>query len=164
MGFSWYSVQRYVIKFVSDLRQASGFLLVLGTTLCDKVCQWLAAGQWVSPCTSSTNKTDRHTITQLLLKVAFFLKHPKPNPNWWKREKNFYMFTSNNISCKHIRTYRIEIKCQIFNFLHLKKKSTFKYWRFVIWPFNFNCLSSNPIYSVHYAYEMAYQRVKYSAL
>jgi hypothetical protein len=31
------------------------------TTLCDKVCQWLAAGRWFSPGipVSSTNKTDR---------------------------------------------------------------------------------------------------------
>ena len=44
---------------------------VLDTTLCDKVCQWLAAGQWFSPNTlvSSTNKTDRHD--EILLKVAF---------------------------------------------------------------------------------------------
>ena len=43
---------------------------VLDTTLCDKVCQWLAAGQWFSLGTpvSSTNKTDRHDITEILLK------------------------------------------------------------------------------------------------
>ena len=42
------------------------------TTLCDKVCQWLATGRWFSPgCpVSSTNKTDRHNITEILLKVA----------------------------------------------------------------------------------------------
>ena len=42
------------------------------TTLCDKVCQWLATGRWFSPCpsVSSTNKTDRHDITKILLKVA----------------------------------------------------------------------------------------------
>ena len=42
------------------------------TTLCDKVCQWLATGQWLSPGSplSSTNKTDRHDITEILLKVA----------------------------------------------------------------------------------------------
>ena len=33
------------------------------TTLCDKVCQWLAT-------VSSTNKTDRHDITEILLKGA----------------------------------------------------------------------------------------------
>jgi len=46
---------------------------VLDTTLCDiKVCRWLATGQWFSPGTpvSSTNKTDRHNITEILLKVA----------------------------------------------------------------------------------------------
>jgi hypothetical protein len=41
-----YSIQHYVIKFVSDLLQDGGTLV------------------------SSTNKTDRHDITELLLKVA----------------------------------------------------------------------------------------------
>jgi hypothetical protein len=43
---------------------------VLDTTLCDKVCQWLATGRWFSPdnSVSSTNKTDRHDITEILLK------------------------------------------------------------------------------------------------
>jgi hypothetical protein len=42
------------------------------TTLCDKVCQWPATGWWFSPGppVSSTNKTDRHDITEILLKVA----------------------------------------------------------------------------------------------
>ena len=42
------------------------------TTLCDKVCQWLATGLWFSPSTlvSSTNKTDCYDITEILLKVA----------------------------------------------------------------------------------------------
>jgi len=45
---------------------------VLNTALCDKVCQWLAAGRWFSPGTpvSSTNKSDRHDITEIWLKVA----------------------------------------------------------------------------------------------
>ena len=45
---------------------------VLDTTLSDKVCPWLPTGQWFSPSTpvSSTNKTDRHDITELLLKEA----------------------------------------------------------------------------------------------
>jgi hypothetical protein len=45
---------------------------VLDTTICDKVCQWLATGRYISlgiP-VSSTNKTDRHDITEILLKVA----------------------------------------------------------------------------------------------
>ena len=42
------------------------------TTVCDKVCQWLATGRWFSlgPLVSSTNKTDRHDITEILLKMA----------------------------------------------------------------------------------------------
>jgi len=46
------AIQHYVIKFVSDLLQISGFLV------------------------SSTNKTDRHDIIEILLKVA--LKHHTP--------------------------------------------------------------------------------------
>ena len=42
------------------------------TTLCDKVCQRLAAGWWFSPglLVPSTNKTDIQDITELLLKMA----------------------------------------------------------------------------------------------
>ena len=45
---------------------------VLDTTLFDQVCQWLAANQWFSPGTpvSSTDKADRHNITEILLKMA----------------------------------------------------------------------------------------------
>ena len=45
---------------------------VLDTTLWDKFCQRLSTGRWVSPGTSvcSNNITDRHDITEILLKVA----------------------------------------------------------------------------------------------
>jgi hypothetical protein len=41
-------------------------------TLCEKVVQRLATGQWFSPGApiSSTNRTDRHDIAEILLKVA----------------------------------------------------------------------------------------------
>ena len=44
----------------------------LDTTLCDEVCQCLVTGRWIFLGTpvSSTNKTDNHDITELLLKVA----------------------------------------------------------------------------------------------
>jgi hypothetical protein len=45
-----YSMQHYVIKVVGDLRQVSGFLWIL--------------------LVFSTNKTDSHDITEILLKVA----------------------------------------------------------------------------------------------
>jgi hypothetical protein len=54
-----YSIQHYVIKYVSDF------------------CQ---AGQWFSPGTpvSSTNKTDHHNIAEILLKVALSIRTPSP--------------------------------------------------------------------------------------
>ena len=50
-------------------------------TLCDKVCQWLAASRWFSPCllVSSSNKTDLHDITEKLFKVAFNTIKPTYN-------------------------------------------------------------------------------------
>ena len=46
--------------------------VVLDATLCDKVCQWLVTDRWFSPGTpvSSTNKTDRHDITEISMKVV----------------------------------------------------------------------------------------------
>jgi len=54
-------------NYVGSSNQAQGG--VLNTTLCDKVCQWLATGRWFS-LVSSTNKTDLHDITEILLKVT----------------------------------------------------------------------------------------------
>ena len=47
--------------------------------ICDKVCHWLSTGRWFSRGTpvSSTNKTDRYDITEILLKVALnTINHP----------------------------------------------------------------------------------------
>ena len=56
------------------------------TTLCDKICQWLGTCQWFSPRlpVSSTNKTDSHDITGILLKVA--LKHHQTNKSFLKQD------------------------------------------------------------------------------
>jgi hypothetical protein len=56
---------------------------VLDTTLCDKVCQCVATGRWFSPGTpvSSINKTDRHNITEILLKVALSIISLIPFPD-----------------------------------------------------------------------------------
>ena len=44
-------------------------------------CQWLMTGRWFSQSTpvSSTNKTNRQDITEILLKVALNTIKPKPN-------------------------------------------------------------------------------------
>ena len=55
------------------------------TTLCDKVCPWLAVSRWFSPGNqvSSTNKTDRHDIAEILLKVALnTINQTQPNLNF----------------------------------------------------------------------------------
>ena len=58
-----YSIQHYVIKFISDLRQVGGFLW--GTAV------------------SSTNRTECHNITEILLKVALnVINKTKPNQNF----------------------------------------------------------------------------------
>jgi hypothetical protein len=54
-----YSIQHYVIKFVSDLLQAVGFFCTLFFSI---------------------NKTDGHDITEILLKVALYTITLTPNP------------------------------------------------------------------------------------
>jgi hypothetical protein len=66
---------RMVVGFITNHNQCLSPLTlwgVLDTTLFDQVCRWLATGLEFSPDTlvSSTNKTDRHDITEILLKVA----------------------------------------------------------------------------------------------
>ena len=55
---------------------------VLDTILCDKVCQWLATDRWFSPVLRfpPPNKTDRHDITEILLKVALSTINPQTEP------------------------------------------------------------------------------------
>jgi hypothetical protein len=75
---------------------ASSWCGIFDTTLCDKVCQWLATGQWFSPGTPvySTNKTDRYDIAKILLNVALntitlTLFQIQSNPIWLKSNKLF---------------------------------------------------------------------------
>ena len=69
-----YSIQHYVIKFVSDLQQIGGFLRLL----------------WVS----STSITECQNITEILLKVAFNTKILIPNLE--------FCFLTNLQNCKKI--------------------------------------------------------------
>jgi hypothetical protein len=62
-----YSIQQYVIKFVSDLRQVGGFLRVL----------WFSV-ILLLPLFSSTRKTDRHDSWNI---IESDIKHHNSNPN-----------------------------------------------------------------------------------
>jgi hypothetical protein len=56
---------------LSEMEQ-NKYMFTLSTSKLIKngeVCQLLVTGRWFSP-VSSTNKTDRHDITEILLKVA----------------------------------------------------------------------------------------------
>ena len=72
---------------------------VLDTTLCDKVCQWRATGQWFSLNTqvSSTNTTDCHNITEILLKVALnTIDNPNPLSHFCEDAFNFIYLRRND--------------------------------------------------------------------
>ena len=71
--------------------------VVLNTTLCGKVCKKFTTGRWFFPAfpVSFTNKTDRHDITEILLKVALNpLNQTKPNVLYFSvfRLVNYYCF------------------------------------------------------------------------
>jgi hypothetical protein len=76
---------RYIpICFISINRWESFWCPRKPPVLCDKVYQWLATGRWFSPGTpvSSTNKSDRHDIAEILIKVA--LNTIKQTNNKWR--------------------------------------------------------------------------------
>ena len=64
------------------------------TTLCDKVCQWLATGQWFSLGTPvfSTNKTDHKDVTEILLKLTLnAIKQTSKQANLYIKDTNYNM-------------------------------------------------------------------------
>ena len=80
----------------------------------DKVYQLLAQGRWFSPGTpaSSTTKTDRHDIAEILLKVA--LKHQKSN------SINLFFHIRYTIYIYRMKTYIYNLLCttRFWNNLH----------------------------------------------
>jgi hypothetical protein len=66
---------------------------VLDRTLCDKVLQLLATDRWLSPGTlvSSTYETDRHDITEILLKVALNIIHQTNCEHILQKHVYFYL-------------------------------------------------------------------------
>jgi hypothetical protein len=61
-----------VYRHLSCQLESHSWRGVLDTKLCDRFVSYFAAGWWFSPGTpvSSTNETDRHGTTEILLKVA----------------------------------------------------------------------------------------------
>jgi hypothetical protein len=93
---------------------------VLVTTLCDAVCQWLATGRWFSLGTpvSSTNKTGRHDITEILLKVVLnTINQTKPsiNNSWPSLPVNEWLLF--NAKWAIFQLYHGENKLQFFSYI-----------------------------------------------
>jgi hypothetical protein len=85
------------------------------TTLCDKICQWLATAVWISlgPPISSTNKTDRHDITEILLKVALnTIKQTNKTNIIIVSSKHWQLWT---LSHSVVRLAQIEIRTHNFS-------------------------------------------------
>ena len=112
----------------TPLRSQQG---VLDTILCDKVCQWLVTGWWLSPGTlvCSTNKTDHHDIIDILLTVGL-------NTLTLLQLGSFiilrFLITNNNLHTKCTFLYNYLIK-EIMVYY----KCILKQWR--------RCLNSWPI-------------------
>ena len=83
------------IKVVSSLRG------VLDITLCVKVRQWLTTGLWVSSGTPdcSTNKTDHHNITEILLNVALNTIKPSFKKIYTLQTLPVYQYFESYILC-----------------------------------------------------------------
>ena len=93
------------------------------TTLCDKVCQWLATGRWFSPGppVSSTNNTDRRDITEILLNVA--LKTIK--------QKNKIFLIKHQISRWYVLVYDMNLKICSMRNLWIDRFSIHKRFEFL---------------------------------
>ena len=103
---------------------------VLDTTLCDEVCQWLKIGQWFSTGTtvSSTNKTDCHDITEILLKVVLntITSNQTKVYQSYIGKVIFFVYADSTLSCQPLLT--VEILCVIRIQLRHKKMPGWLTW------------------------------------
>jgi len=94
---------------------------VLDTTLCDKVCLRLTEDQWFSPDTpvSSINKTDRHDITEILLKVALNTINQPSQTKWIRWSCNHLIITRRlnytNLIIWYKEQLRLGLKIMVFH-------------------------------------------------
>ena len=105
---------------------------VLDTTLCVKVCLWLATGRWFSlgALVSSTNKTDCHDITEILLKVALNTINLNP-PSlilWYKIQFGFHMTWCLSLKYEEKNVHMKNILWPIQSHTYKIKEPTLMFW------------------------------------
>jgi len=138
--------------------------VVFDTTLCNKVCQWLAAGLLFSPGIpiSSTNKTVNHDITEILLKVMLntinhnqstikFDIYPEVNKAYWGIQSLidlllinaqwavFQLYSGSSMIYRVL--YDIQFNGDHFKFLHNLGRET---WTLNLWVILSSVLSVLP--------------------
>jgi hypothetical protein len=103
---------------------------VLDTT-CYEVCQWLTAGRWFSPGTlvSSTNKSERHDIAEILLKVALYIITLTSNPmfafkEFDLREQSLQSYSEQYVSLDHDIYKKIPAKHFDMSVIHTENTYT----------------------------------------
>jgi hypothetical protein len=117
---------------------------VLDTTLCNKVCQWLTTGRWISLGTpvSSTNRTDRNDITEILLEVALnTITLTKQIMVSHEDHQFLYIFMANRYQiCKKCQL--VVLKVKIFN-QHILPTHNYKQSSILVWMFTHNYKQSS---------------------
>ena len=127
------------------------------TTLYDKVCQWLATCWWFSagPPVSSTNKTDRQHIIEILLKVAL---------NTIKQTYNIYKLTANVVKRKEecvLEKGLCDRKGRQRTTPYAKKRYDFNF-HIVNFPFICSNKSATPLDGLSISHLIHYSRTSYS--
>ena len=92
------------------------------STLHDKICQLPATGRWFSPDppVSTTNKTDLHDITEILLKVALYIikqTNKQTNKQGFGVECFAWSFVNN-----YLHVYNVKFKIWSLWSLHKRTK------------------------------------------
>ena len=158
---SWIVSTSWVSQDLCFRKPCSTLVMILCLSQCrsDTVCELFAAGVWFFPGTpvSSIDKTDRHNITEILLKVALntiILLHSKIQLknyiwnkmkktctyfefDWWWWNKDRYMFTEPELFIVKFPKFS-GIQTVVYFFCRWNKQSkplpfTVLLWKLAIW-------------------------------